>query len=122
LEVFVLRRKVQFVHTPGQMLRSIQFVLEVKHTISRLTDGYADGLIDKDEFTLRIRRAKERSARLDEQLRSQVELTAQRRELLLLITRLEDFTTRIKNGLQHADWHTKRDLVPGSCAARRNWP
>jgi hypothetical protein len=38
-------------------------------------------------------------------------LAAQRRELLLLITRLEDFAARVKDGLQHADWHTKRDLV-----------
>jgi hypothetical protein len=86
-------------------------IAKVKQTISRLIDGYADGLIDKDEFTLRIRRIKERSARLEEQLRSQVELAAQRRELLLLITRLEDFFARIKDGLQHADWNTKRDLV-----------
>src|SRR5262249_5907963 len=84
---------------------------KVKQTISRLIDGYADGLIDKDEFTLRIRRAKERSARLEEQLQAQADLAAQRRELLLIITRLEDFTVRIKNGLQDADWHTKRDLV-----------
>jgi len=45
-------------------------IAKVKQTISRLIDGYADGLIDKDEFTLRIRRTKERSARLEEQLRS----------------------------------------------------
>jgi site-specific DNA recombinase len=75
----------------------------VKQTISRLMDGYADGLIGQG--------TKERSARLEEELRSQVKLAAQRRELLLLITRLEDFTTRIKDGLQHADWRTKRDLV-----------
>ncbi len=86
-------------------------IAKVKQTISRLIDGYADGLIEKDEFTLRIRRAKERSARFEEQLRSQVELAAQRRELLLIITRLEDFTSRIKNGLGHADWNTKRDLL-----------
>lgn len=86
-------------------------IAKVKQTISRLIDGYADGLIEKDEFTVRIRRAKERSARFEEQLRSQVELAAQRRELLLIITRLEDFTTRIKNGLGHADWNTKRDLL-----------
>jgi len=84
---------------------------KVKQTISRLIDGYADGLIDKDEFTLRIRRAKERSARIEEQLRSQVELATQRRELFLIITRLEDFTARIKGGLKNADWQTKRDLV-----------
>ena len=65
----------------------------------------------KSASQTRIRRAKERSARLDDHLRSQVELTAQRRELLLLITRLEDFTARIKVGLQDADWQTKRDLV-----------
>ena len=71
---------------------------KLKQTISRLIDGYADGLIDKDEFTLRIRRAKERSARLEEQLRSQVKLAAQRRELLLIITRLEDSRLASKTG------------------------
>ena len=80
-------------------------------TISRLIDGYAEGLIDKDEFTLRIRRAKDRSAHLEGQLQFQADLTAQRGELLLIITRLEDFTSRIKDGLHHADWGTKRDLV-----------
>jgi len=49
--------------------------------------------------------------RLEEQLQSQADLAAQRRELFLIITRLEDFTARIKDGLQHADWHTKRNLV-----------
>jgi site-specific DNA recombinase len=64
-----------------------------------LIDGYAEGLIDKDEFTLRIRRAKDRSARLEEQLQTQADLAAQRRDLVLIITRLEDFTSRIKDGL-----------------------
>jgi site-specific DNA recombinase len=86
-------------------------IAKVKQTISRLIDGYAEGLLDKDEFTLRIRRAKERLRRLEEQLQSQADLAAQRRELLLIITRFEDFTARIKDGLQHADWQTKRDLV-----------
>jgi hypothetical protein len=39
-------------------------IAKVKQTISRLIDGYAEGLLDKDEFTLRIRRAKERLGRL----------------------------------------------------------
>jgi site-specific DNA recombinase len=86
-------------------------IAKVKQTISGLIDGYAEGLIDKDDFTLRIRRAKDRSARLEEQLQFQADLAAQRRELLLIITRLEDFTSRIKDGLKHAHWHTKRDLV-----------
>jgi site-specific DNA recombinase len=86
-------------------------IVKVKQTISRLIDGYAEGLLDKDEFTLRVRRSKERLGRLEEQLQSQADLAAQRRELLLIITRLEDFTARIKDGLQHADWHAKRDLV-----------
>lgn len=86
-------------------------IAKVKQTISRLIDGYAEGLIDKDEFTLRVRRAKDRSAQLEEQLRSQADLAAQRRDLLLIITRLEDFASRIKHGLQHADRDAKRDLV-----------
>ena len=42
---------------------------------------------------------------------SPVEPAAQRREPLWPVTRLEDFTARIKDGLQHADWQTKGDLV-----------
>jgi hypothetical protein len=63
-----------------------------------LIDDSAEGLLDKDEFTLRIPRAKERLGRLEEQLQSQADLAAQRREPLLIITRLEDFTSRIKTG------------------------
>jgi site-specific DNA recombinase len=61
--------------------------------------------------SLRIRRARIRSTRLDEQYRSQADLAAQRRELLLLITRLENFAVRIEDGLQHADSNIKRDLA-----------
>jgi site-specific DNA recombinase len=86
-------------------------IAKVNQTISRLIDGYTEGLINKAELTLRIRRAKDRSAYLEGQLQSHADLTAQRRELLLIITRLEDFTSRIKEGLQQADWGTKRDLV-----------
>jgi len=86
-------------------------IAKVNQTISRLIDGYTEGLINKDEFTLRIRRAKDRSAHLAGQLQSHADLTAQRRELLLIITRLQDFTSRIKEGLQQADRGTKRDLV-----------
>ena len=56
------------------------------------------------------RRAKERLGRFEEQLQSQADLAAQRRELVI-ITRLEHFTARIKDGLRHADLHTKRNLV-----------
>ena len=73
-------------------------IAKVKQTISRLIDGYAEGLLDKDEFTLRIPRAKERLGRLEEQLQSQADLAAQRREPLLIITRLEDSRLASKTG------------------------
>ncbi|MBV9745877.1 MAG: hypothetical protein JO099_19105 [Acidobacteriia bacterium] len=38
-----------------------------------------------------------------EQLQSQADLAARRRELLFTITRLEDFASCIKDELQHAD-------------------
>ena len=52
-------------------------IAKVNQTISRLIDGYTEGLINKDEFTLRIRRAKDRSARLEEQRQSRADLVAQ---------------------------------------------
>ena len=84
---------------------------KVRQGLARLIDSYAEGFIEKQEFEPRIKRLRQRLTELedrDRQLRT--ELT-QQAELRLVITQLEDFALKVKDGLAEADWLTKRDLI-----------
>jgi len=86
-------------------------ITKLNQTIGRLIDSYGEGLIEKEEFTPRIQRAKERLAKLEIQVQEHAEMATRRKELLLLISRLEDFATRVKQGLQGADWGSRREII-----------
>jgi hypothetical protein len=84
---------------------------KVKRGIARLIDAYSDGLVDKSEFEPRIRRAKERLAALEAQAKTQADLEVRERELRLVIGRLQEFGERVKQGLDGADWSTRREII-----------
>ena len=79
--------------------------------VARLIDSYAASLIDKSEFEPRITRLRQRLARLEEQRQALAEEAALHGELQLIIGRLEDFATQLHDGLETADWASKRDLI-----------
>jgi site-specific DNA recombinase len=79
--------------------------------VARLIDSYAESLIDKAEFEPRITRLRQRLARLEEQRQALAEEAALRGELQLIIGRLEDFAAKLHDGLETADWASKRDLI-----------
>jgi site-specific DNA recombinase len=79
--------------------------------VARLIDSYAESLIDKAEFEPRITRLRQRLARLEEQRQALAEEAAVQGELQLIIGRLEDFATKLHDGLEAADWASKRDLI-----------
>jgi site-specific DNA recombinase len=79
--------------------------------VARLIDSYAESLIDKSEFEPRITRLRQRLARLEEQRQALAEEAALHGELQLIIGRLEDFATKLHDGLETADWASKRDLI-----------
>ncbi len=84
---------------------------KMRQGIARLIDSYAEGFIEKQEFEPRIKRLRQRLTELedrDHQLRTQL---TQQAELRLVITQLEDFALKVKDGLAEADWLTKRDLI-----------
>jgi site-specific DNA recombinase len=84
---------------------------KIRQGIARLIDSYAEGFIEKQEFEPRIKRLRQRLAELedrDRQLRAQL---TQQTELQLVITQLEDFASKLKDGLAEADWLTKRELI-----------
>jgi site-specific DNA recombinase len=84
---------------------------KLRQGVARLIDSYADGLIDKGEFEPRILRLRQRLARLEEQRQQLAEEATRHTELQLIIGRLEDFAAKVRDGLEEADWASKRDLI-----------
>lgn len=84
---------------------------KIRQGIARLIDTYTDGFIDKDEFTPRIRRLRQRQSDLEAKLQQLNQEVNQQQQLRLLITQLEDFATKVTDGLEAADWNTKRELI-----------
>jgi site-specific DNA recombinase len=86
-------------------------ISQVRQGVARLIDSYAESLIDKAEFEPRMTRLRQRLARLEEQRQALAEEAALHGELQLIIGRLEDFAAKLHDGLETADWASKRDLI-----------
>jgi len=86
-------------------------ISKLRQGVARLIDSYADGLIDKSEFEPRITRLRQRLARLEAQRQALADEAALHGELQLIIGRLEDFAAKLHDGLEAADWASKRDLI-----------
>ena len=86
-------------------------IQKVKRGIARLVDAYEEGLLEKSEFEPRLRRSRDRLAKLEAEAKKQAENEAQRAELQLVIGHLQEFADRIKSGLHDADWLTRREIL-----------
>ena len=84
---------------------------KVRRSIARLIDSYTDGFIEKAEFEPRIQRLRQRITDLENKAHSLADEENRQAQLRLVITRLEDFAGKVKNGLAAADWNHKRDLI-----------
>jgi site-specific DNA recombinase len=86
-------------------------ISKLRQGVARLIDSYAEGLIDKGEFEPRVMRLRQRLTRVEEQRQALAEEAAVQGELQLIIGRLEDFAAKLHDGLEAADWTSKRDLI-----------
>ena len=77
---------------------------KLRRGIACLIDSYAEGLIDKLEFEPRVTRTRERMQHLKEE--PEVE-----EELRLILGHLETFAAKVKDGLQRADFQTRREII-----------
>ena len=84
---------------------------KVRRSIARLIDSYTDGFIEKAEFEPRIQRLRQRITDLENKAHSLADEENRQAQLRLVITRLEDFAGKVKDGLAAADWNHKRDLI-----------
>ena len=88
-----------------------QSLAGLKRRINRLIDAYENGWMDKSEVEPRIKRLKERLSREEEQLRSRNTASENENELRVLIAEFDDFSQKIKHGLENADFEMKRNLL-----------
>ena len=111
LEQEYRRRFLQEEQTPDELSQIEARVSRLRQGITRLIDSYAEGLIDKDEFEPRVTRMRERLKQMDEQALQIKDDASLERELRLILGRLDEFTSRVKNGLHEADWSTRREII-----------
>jgi len=84
---------------------------KVRQGLARLIDSYTEGFIEKHEFEPRLRRLRARLFELEQQAHEIADAVALRAEMRLVITRLEEFAARVKEGLAEADWSLRRELI-----------
>jgi site-specific DNA recombinase len=105
------QRRLQAPHQQESRARLEAQAAKLKQGLSRLIDGYAEGLIDKPEFQPRVERSKEKLQKVEQALRTLADEEAQQQELRLVVCYLEDFAQRVTAGLEQADWTRRRELI-----------
>jgi site-specific DNA recombinase len=77
---------------------------KLQYGIDRLIDTFADGVIDKDQFTVRMNRAKARLADLDAKLALQDADEDRRAQVRSAMTRLAELSSHLASQLKKANW------------------
>jgi site-specific DNA recombinase len=105
------RQRLHPHHEPTEQGSLEAQMSKLRRGIARLIDSYAEGLIDKSEFEPRVTRLRDRMQHLEAQLQRLVEEGELEEELRLVVGRLETFAANVQEGLQQADFQTRRDII-----------
>ena len=90
------------------LVRQLQ---QAQRTVSRLIDAYAEGVLDKHEFEPRLAQARQRIERLSNDLERLTLQDAEGEQLRASLACLDEFSQQIRNGLDQADWMTRREII-----------
>jgi site-specific DNA recombinase len=85
--------------------------LKLQHALERLIDSFTEGLIEKDQFTSRMARTKNRIAELDGRIKADAGDADQLEHLRLAAKRLRELAAAVGPHLATADWHRRRDII-----------
>ncbi len=105
------RQRLEPAHQDTQATALQAQLAKIRRGIARLIDSYTDGLINKAEFEPRITRLRQRLQHLESQLERLNAASAQEAELHLILSCLETFAAKVKDGLYTADFQTRRELI-----------
>jgi len=74
-------------------------------------DGYEAGAIEVAELKTRSDRVRDRMARARDELTALEKVLTERRELQLVVGRIEEFAKRVGDGLEAISWDERRAVV-----------
>jgi site-specific DNA recombinase len=84
---------------------------KLQHALERLIDSFTEGFIEKDQFTPRLARIKNRIAELDAKIEVGVGEVDQHKELRLATERLRELASSVGPHLAEADWNRRREII-----------
>jgi site-specific DNA recombinase len=106
------RRLPPHAHARTHELTTVEGQLnKLRQGLTRLIDSYAEGFIEKREFEPRIMQLRQRITKLEEQAHQLADAAALHTDLQLIIGRLDDCAAQVKDGLEEADWTSRRELI-----------
>lgn len=85
--------------------------VKLQHAMERLIDGFTEGLIDKEQFTLRMDRTRGRISDLDARIKDSSGEVGQLESLRFAMKRLHELSTALRHDLAQADWHRRREIL-----------
>jgi site-specific DNA recombinase len=86
-------------------------IAKARRGVARLIDAYQDGLLERDEFESRIQRARQRLEKLQAEAQSLATAEAEEQQVQAVLGKLQEFAQRVSEGLQQADWQTRREVI-----------
>jgi len=84
---------------------------QLQQGVSRLIDGYTDGVIEKAEFEPKIKSIREKIQALDKQIIASRQIKNVQQELYLVVRRVDEFAEQIKSQMTKVDFETKRQII-----------
>jgi site-specific DNA recombinase len=109
------RRRIGQAHDgaamPDEIVRLNHQMTAMRRGIGRLIDSYAEGVIDKAEFEPRIAGLKQRLSQLQERHQAALEAAEVERDLSLVISRLEDFSSKVATRLDGLDRAGMQEII-----------
>ena len=91
--------------------RLTRLIGSVRRGITRLIDAYQDGFLEREEFEPRIREAKERLTGLEAEAKVVADQEAEDEGVREAIGRTGIVRRGVRDGLQDADWGTRREIL-----------
>jgi site-specific DNA recombinase len=86
-------------------------VASSQRSVDRLIDAFADGVLDRNEFDPRLKRARVRLAKHESQVKELEAETRQESSLREALACLESFSESIESNLKTADWTMRREIL-----------
>ena len=96
---------------PEEIARLDRQSATLRRGIERLIDSYAEGVIEKAEFTPRIAGLKQRLSLIEERRQAAEHAAGLEHDLSLIISRTEDFAAKVVKGLDSLDSNGRREII-----------